>query len=108
MACRPCEEGLLDQHYFVYNDSKSMMGGTTAFQPREPELIWSGSCTPAIARDLSRLNKETLTWLVSQLPNASLLSCGATEASMVTHITSILPEHWAKKHPWIGRKAEVV
>lgn len=33
MACVPGEEGHRDHYYFVLNDSKMMMGGSTAFQP---------------------------------------------------------------------------
>lgn len=108
-ACVPQQEGLMDQHYFVFHDSKVMMGGTTAFQPEHQDLHqWPNGASPEIARDLSKLSKSTLTWLVSQLPNTSLHDCGATEASMASHITSIPPEHWAKKHPWISKSVEVV
>lgn len=109
LACQPDEEGLMDRHYFVYHDSKVMMGGSTAFQPPgSGNTIWGTGCTPSLARDLYRLEKSTLSWLITQLPNTSLQRCGSTEAAMISHITSIPPEHWAKKHPWIGRKVEVV
>lgn len=110
MACVPGSEGELDQHFFVFNDSKSMMGGSTAFQLKDtPDVgIGHNGCTPAIARDLNKLSKESLTWLVGQVADASLQSCGASETSMVSHVTNIPVMHWSKNHPWIGRKVEVV
>lgn len=30
--CIPSNDGFLDQHFFVYHDTKLMMGGSTAFQ----------------------------------------------------------------------------
>lgn len=110
MACVPGSEGELDQHFFVFNDSKSMMGGSTAFQLQDTSdagLSRKG-CTPEIARDLSKLSKESLTWLVSQIADASLQSCGASEASMVSHVTGISVMHWNKTHPWVGKRVEVV
>lgn len=77
-------------------------------QALEIESQWRTGCNPNIARDLYRLDKETLTWLITQLPNASLQTCGSSEVSMVSHITSIEPEHWAKTHPWLGKSIEVV
>ena len=84
--------------------------GSTAFQPidgKDDSVLWKG-CTPNIARDLAKLKKETLTWLVTQLPDVSLHSCGSTEVSMVSHITNIPVIHWAKSHPWTGKTVEVV
>jgi hypothetical protein len=103
-------DGLPDKHYFVYNDSKVMMGGSTAFQPSddEQESLWSHGCTPSIARNLATLDKEALTWLCNVIPHANLREAGATPSSMVTHITQIPPEHWATIHPWIGRNVQVV
>jgi len=81
----------IPSHFFVFNDSKAMMGGSTGFQTEEVEILFRNGCTPSIARDLSRLNKESLTWLVSILPNASLNTCGSNISSMVFD-----------KEPWIG------
>ena len=109
-ACVPSGDNLVSKHFFLFQDSKLMIGGSTAFQIGEqpPRLPWKEGCTPSIARDLSTLKKESLTWLVTALPDASLHDCGSTNASMVSHITGISPEHWAKSHPWIGKKVEVV
>jgi hypothetical protein len=86
-----------------------MMGGSTGFQLEEKESLdsWEG-CTPAIARDLAKLDKSTLTFLVTKFPDVSLASCGTSKASMVTTLTGIQPEFWSKTHPWIGKNVEVV
>lgn len=112
LACVPGEEGQVNQHYFVYNDSKMMMGYETTFHLLVLHLLilqvqllfsaddqdlpptWNG-CTPKIARDLGKLQKETLTWLITQLSNKDLHSCGNTEATKVSHITNI-PDHGFK------------
>jgi hypothetical protein len=101
----------ITQHYFVYNDSKAMMGGSTAFQIEEDldeiGLLLKG-CSPEIARDLARLDRNTLTWLIGKLPNKTLLESGASVSSMVTHITKFSPDLWAKSHPMVGRNVNVV
>ena len=56
LICIPSGDGLLDQHSFLYNDAKLMMGGSTAFQAPDNamESQWRAGCTSNIARDLYR------------------------------------------------------
>ena len=84
--------------------------GSTAFQPEDdPELPlnWKG-CTPRIARSFNTLPKESLTWMVTRMPDCSIQACGSTGPSMISHITGIPCEHWATSHPWIGKQVAVV
>jgi hypothetical protein len=99
------------QHYFVFNDSKAMMGGSTAFQLQadlDIDVDDFGGCSPEIARDLATCDKKTLAWLIGKVPGCSLRDCGSTAPSMVSHLTNLSPEVWAKTHPYVGKTVIVV
>jgi hypothetical protein len=121
MACCSSGDNLPDRYFFVYSDSKIMMGyccccfstdsilgGSTGFQLPAQEIPRFNECIPEIARDLYRLEKSSLVYLVNLSPDCSLSQCGTSKSSMVSHITGIPPEHWAKTHPWIGKNVSVV